>query len=43
MVDKKIFNSELIFSVKLNEMLVVAEEKYDKKVSTFIKLSALLG
>jgi integrase len=43
MVDKKIFNSELIFSVKLNEMLVVAEEKYDKKVSTFIKLSAFTG
>jgi integrase len=43
MVNKKIFNSELIFSVKLNEMLVVAEEKYDKKVSTFIKLLAFTG
>ncbi|MFQ3312862.1 MAG: integrase [Colwellia sp.] len=43
MVDKKILNSELILSVKLNEMLVVAEEKYDKKVSTFIKLLAFSG
>jgi len=43
MTDKKLFNSKLTLSSKLNEMLNIAEEKYDKKVTTFIQLLAFTG